>query len=127
MISKYITKKGIKVFIIIGVILSPLFLAGLLIFYDTKTPIIGLGEFFITIPLGVYSIHRVEHAEHKSQLIIIAIIDIIILFVIGGVLILLSKSSLYHKEKREGEFDYKKAIDYDTVVDYKKDDDENEW
>lgn len=126
MLNKFITKKLIKVFLILGVIISPFFLAGLLAFYDTKTPIIGLGEFFITIPLGVYSVNRVENADHKSKLILIAIIDIIVLFVVGGVLILLSKSSIYHKEKRDGDFDARKAIDYDTVIDYKEDDD-NEW
>ncbi|MCR5349714.1 MAG: hypothetical protein K6E20_01840 [Acholeplasmatales bacterium] len=126
MLNKFITKKVICVFLILGVIISPLFLAALLACYDKEAVVIGLGEFFITIPLGVYSVNKVKHAESKSSLIIIAIIDIIVLFVVGGLLILFSKSSIYKKEKREGEFDYKKAIDYDTVIDYKEDDD-SEW
>ena len=125
--DKWITIKLIKIFIIIGIIISPIIIAILLFFYDKFSAFIALGEYFITVPLGIYSLNKVEKATHKSQVIFVAILDIIILSVIPGLLIILSSSKIYHKEKLNGDFDYSKALEHDTIIDYKEDGDDNEW
>ena len=124
--NKWITKKTIKVSIVIFVILSPIILALLSYFYDKYTPFLALCEYIITIPLGLYSTHKINKATSKSSVIIIGIIDLLMLFFIPGLLILLSSTKIYKVDKYNGNPDYRKAIEHDTIIDYKEDD-ENDW
>jgi len=124
--NKWITKKTIKISIVIFVILSPIILAVLSYFYDKYTPLLALCEYIITIPLGIYSINKIKKASSKSSVIIIAIIDLLMLFIVPGLLILLSSTKIYKKDEYNGNPDYRKAIEHDTIIDYNEED-ENEW
>ena len=95
------TYRLIKVWIIIGIIFTPLMFTGQFFLNNpTQSPfaLFGLLMFAITIPLGVTTIHRLKIARSKSPLIGWGIVTMIFVSFIGGLLILCLHSNKFVEE-----------------------------
>lgn len=92
--KKYTT---IKVWLIIGCILTPLVVAGSIIGSpDTMNPTVGyiaLALYALTIPLCIWALRRCRKATDKNKLITPGVVCFIFVSFIGGIIMLATKDS----------------------------------
>lgn len=92
------TYKVIKVWIIIGMILTPLMFTGQF-FLNNPNPspfaFLGLLEYAITIPLGIVTIRKLKTAGLKGPLIGWGIVTMLFVSFLGGLLILCIKDNKF--------------------------------
>ena len=92
--KKYTT---IKVWLIIGCILTPLVVAGSIIGSpDTMNPAVGyiaLALYALTIPLCIWALKRCRKATSRNDLITPGVVSLLFVSLIGGILLLATKDS----------------------------------
>ena len=89
-----------KVFIILGMILSPFMIGGSLLKATNYSPfcLLFLLDYLVTIPIGCWSIHKLYSAKAKNETIPWGVLLIIFVSQIGGILLLTrSKSDFGHE------------------------------
>lgn len=93
--------KVIRVWAIIGAILTPLYVSSSLIkpLAGTAFPLLGLTLFAITIPLLLISLHVLKNARSKGDVVFIGILDVLFLSLIAGILILSLKDSDFNRKQ----------------------------
>ena len=91
--KKGISYGAIKGWMIVGIILSPLYIGGSILHATNynQLSLLVLLLYLVTIPLGVFVLKKVKNAFDKSELIGVGVISIIFLSTIAGILILCLK------------------------------------
>ena len=80
--------KTIKIWLIIGCVLSPMVLGGSLITFLGYWSLIIIGMYILTIPLTIIIINCLKNVSSKKELIFPGIMTLFIISVIAGILIL---------------------------------------
>lgn len=107
--------KATQVWIIIGMIITPLALGGSILKALNYSPLamLALLDFAITIPIGLISIRKLCNANSKKEVIPWGILCILFVSQIGGILLLTRSSDDFGYKKSKI---FKEEIDHDKIA-----------
>lgn len=89
--------KAIKVWTILGIILTPLSIGGTILYATnySRASLFALLIYLITIPVGIWVLHRVKYAPSKDETTRAGVVSLLFVSIIGGILILCTKESQF--------------------------------
>lgn len=105
--------KAIKVWIIIGMILTPAAIGGpIMRVIPSPQNLVVLLLYAITVPLGIYTLKKLKKAKCRQDVIGVGILCIFLVSLIGGILILASDDKIYQNNSRNTDLKTKSNIEH---------------